>query len=148
MRAVVSSPQFYYVSELFNCPDDSVWMFLARWIMWGATVPIAFYAIPFPRVAVLVASSWALCIVSGIQLEVFDATTPDWLGYVHNASTGIVMLSAVLFLVLAGWKRLAAFWAMVSLVFVVLFSLPTDVPPEVFAAVEYSYLFTLTWVAL
>lgn len=138
------TPRILYMSDLLNSGDDTPLLFAGRWLAWLgylATVGVVLRRVVADRRAVVAwCAAVALCIVSGVQPRVFDASAraPEWLKWAHYVCSGLVLFVAVYVLRATGWRRAAVAWFVFALAYCVLFVLrdQTNISGTVFAVSE------------
>ena len=145
------SMRAYYISDTLNTSEDTPTMFALRWSLWLMAIGTVFptmRAATNTSVATNFVLSWIVCMVTGIQLEVFGGTTPEGLRYSHFAGTGVVFLASVLYFWGLRYRWAAAFWALVSVLYATLFFVREltafDMRGEVFVATEYVWFAYVT----
>lgn len=135
-------PRILYVSDLLNSGDDTVALFVLRWIAWLLYVLSSSVVLRAAGASAPWILAWrvsvVLCVVSGFQPRIFDLSTPEWLRWAHYVCSGLVLFVAVGVVHSIGWRGAAAAWFLFSLVYCVLFLLRDefDTPNEIFAVCE------------
>lgn len=118
--------RWLFISDLLNSSKDNAGLWFVRWSGWGLYAASFVWLVRWwkgrdVRWVFVWVAGFLTCMITGIRLEVFGGSSPDWLSWAHYVGSGVAFFSVAYVLWKLLWRAASFLWIVGAVVYIVLF---------------------------